>query len=281
MSAALGPVVVTGAASGIGAALAARLTAAGRAVIAVDIRPVPERTGEGAGVQRSLVCDLADRDSIDACLGQIDAPLSGLANVAGLPGSHPADKVLAVNFLGLKHLTLGLHYRLGPGGSVVLVSSIAAHRCPWGEAALESVVHADWGHALTLGLKDKPDGRTAYELSKRLVHHWLPEATALFHAQGVRVNCVSPGPTETPILPDFKTSMGEDRIQVAADTVGRHAAPDEIAAVIQFLLSDQAGWINGIDLPADGGLHTLRAAAVRRTAYTAAGGSAAVGTAGR
>ena len=65
---------------------------------------------------------------------------------------------------------------------------------------------------------------------------------------------VSPGVVDTPILPDFRASMGDAAIDTATAEAGRLAEPDDIAPVIAFLLSTDAQWVNGVDLRVDGGL---------------------------
>jgi NAD(P)-dependent dehydrogenase (short-subunit alcohol dehydrogenase family) len=67
------------------------------------------------------------------------------------------------------------------------------------------------------------------------------------------VNTVSPGPTETPLLPAFEESMGKETLDVVKATVGRHATVDDIVPVIAFLGSPQARWVNGQDIHVDGG----------------------------
>src|SRR5699024_325584 len=70
---------------------------------------------------------------------------------------------------------------------------------------------------------------------------------------GMRTNTVSPGTVDTPLLPDFRATIGEDAVNGAARWAGRHARPADIADVVAFLASDAARWVNGVDLPVDGG----------------------------
>ena len=70
---------------------------------------------------------------------------------------------------------------------------------------------------------------------------------------GVRINTVSPGPVETPILADFEQTMGKDVLDTCRATVGRHASVDDIVPVISFLGSPEARWITGQDIQVDGG----------------------------
>lgn len=235
-------ILVTGAASGIGAALAARLAAAGDTVIGLD------RAGS------DVTCDLADPAAIAAVSQGIAGPLDGIAHVAGLPGTADPQAIMAVNCEAPRLLTEALATRLAPGAGVVVIASVTAARCPLDDA--------DKDRWLARTLAEWPalaDGKTAYEYSKALLIRWVQHAAAAFRGQGIRLNSVSPGPVETPILADFEASIGADRIAAAAALTGRHARPDEIAAVVQFLLGADAGWINGTDIKVDGGYHALRA----------------------
>lgn len=251
-------VVVTGAASGIGAALAARLVAAGHEVIGVDRAPatIPD------GVVR-VTCDLADPASVAAAVDSIGAaPLHGLAAVAGVPGTAPPETVYAVNLLGLRRLTEALLPRLADGGAIVLLSSMAGYRgTATGEEAAALVALPD--DALAAGLAALGlAGPEAYQLSKQLVQRYALDLAARLHPRGVRVTSVSPGPVQTPILADFRATMPS--LDVAAELVGRHARPEEVAAVVDFALSPEASWLNGVDLRLDGGLTALRSATATR-----------------
>ena len=235
-------ILVTGSASGIGAALVTRLRAAGDTVIGLD------RAGD------DVVCDLADPVAIAAAAARIDGPLDGIAHVAGLPGTADPAAIMAVNCDAPRRLTEALAHLLAPGAAIVAVASVTAARCPLNDAAKDA-----WLALAPAQRTALTDGKTAYEYSKALLLRWVQHAAAGLRSQGVRVNAVSPGSVETPILPDFEASIGADRIAAAAALTGRHARPDEIAAVIQFLLGADAGWINGADIKADGGYHALRA----------------------
>lgn len=250
-------VIVTGAASGIGRALVDRLLATepDTRVVAVDRVECADPRVE------TLLCDLSDPDAI----ADLDLPgeIHGLGAVAGVPGTAPAETVLAVNVLGLRTLTLRVLERMSPGASIVTVASVAAHRSSVGHDDVVALLAVRDRTDLRSWLDRVPlDGPAAYDTSKRAVVDWTVAASAALQDRGIRVTSVSPGPTETPILTDFEQSMGVDAIARSASTVGRHGTADESAAVIAFLLSPDAAWVNGIDIPVEGGLLAVRAAAV-------------------
>jgi NAD(P)-dependent dehydrogenase (short-subunit alcohol dehydrogenase family) len=248
-------ILVTGAASGIGAATAALLRAQGIDVVELDVR---ERPG-------SIACDLGDPNDIRRAAEQIGAPLDGVAHVAGVPGTFAPDRVLAINYLGPRLLTELLVPRVRAGGAFVFVSSLASHRCTWPDSELTALAsEPTWEDAFATIARRGVNGSDAYDLSKRLLAFTLADLVAGAAPLGIRVNLVSPGPVETPILDDFRTTMGAERIDAAARLAGRHGRPGDIANVVAFLLGPEAGWLNGVDLVADGGLSALRKVAERK-----------------
>ena len=159
---------------GIGATTATLLQASGDDIIMLDQRP-SDLPGE------YIPCDLGRQESVEQAVAALVGPIDGLANIAGLPGTHPPERILAVNFLGTRALTLGLAGKLREEASIVLVSSIAAHRCSWTDERLQALLDApSWSHTLAEALQVPMNGGEAYELSKRLLNFWLPVATATF-----------------------------------------------------------------------------------------------------
>jgi len=241
------PIVVTGAASGIGAATVARLVAGGRDVIGLDRQP--------ARGCPTVLCDLARPETIDAAVAELPANIGGLANVAGVPGTFPAEVVMRVNVLGLRHLTEALLPRLVAGSAVANVASVAAVRDPAPRDLVAALLATPSFEAGVAWCLDHPtDAPSAYRFSKQVLVEWTLQASAAWRRRGVRVVSVSPGVVDTPILPDFRASMGDAAIDAATAEAGRLAEPDDIAPVIAFLLSPDAGWVNGVDLRVDGGL---------------------------
>jgi NAD(P)-dependent dehydrogenase (short-subunit alcohol dehydrogenase family) len=240
-------IVVTGAASGIGAATAAAFVAAGDHVIGLD------RAGM-AGLGEAVAIDLADAGAVERWVAELDQPIDVLVNAAGVPGTQTPQTVLAVNLLAPRRLTELLLSRLNPGGAVVHVSSGAG----WAwrhemETLLPLLALPDDALLAAAGAR-APEGRRAYELSKALLSLHAVATAPRAQRMGLRVNAVAPGGVETPMLPAFRESMGADVLDWAAAAVGRHASPAEIADAIVFLASPAARWINGVELVADGGL---------------------------
>jgi NAD(P)-dependent dehydrogenase (short-subunit alcohol dehydrogenase family) len=240
--------VVTGAASGIGNAVAERLLAAGAEVVSLD------RNTPTAKVSRHIEVDLANPRSIDAAVEQLDGLFDGLMNVAGIPGTAPADLVLAVNSLAVRHLTEAFFERLAPGGSVTIVSSIAGFGWPARLDAIRDLLATDTFEEGAAWFKSNPQQGNAYNFSKEVSTVYTMTMGLAVVQMGFRINAVLPGPVDTPILADFEESMGKDTLDGLKELLGRHADPTDIADAVLFLACDEARWINGHALVVDGGI---------------------------
>ncbi|MEW9550495.1 SDR family NAD(P)-dependent oxidoreductase [Nonomuraea sp. NPDC050783] len=220
--------VVTGGASGIGAATAARLAAEGAAVLAVDL--APEGRVPGAGYLRG---DVAAEETWErvAAWGPVDVLVSNAA-VAEVAPAHETpveswNRQLSVGltaaFLAARRLLPGMARAPG-GGSMVITSSV---------------------HAI-VGLPGHP----AYAAAKGGLTA-LTRQLAVEYGPGVRVNCVLPGPVMTPAWDrvDERGRAGS----VRATVLGRFGEPEEVAAVIAFLASAEAAFMTGASVVVDGG----------------------------
>lgn len=242
-------IVITGVSSGIGSDTAKLLRLQGARVIGVD-RNDPMLTLDGF-----VKADLSTPAAIDAAIAQLPERIDALCNIAGVPGTAPVDLVAKVNYLGLRHLTLGLLDRM-TGGSVVNISSILGAEWP---ARLEP--HRALGQTASFAdgqawLAQHPvPQETCYQYFKEALIVWTyTQSQKLFLEHNVRMNCVAPGPVFTPILGDFVQMLGQERVEKDAHRMKRPAFSDEVAPVIAFLCSDASRWVSGINLPVDGGL---------------------------
>ncbi len=244
-------VVVTGGASGIGEACALHLAEAGRPVAIWDIdKKGAERVadecaarfrvptiGLGLDVSKSKGFAAALSSSLKA-LGQI----GGLVHAAGIAGAVQVtmlddeswDAVLDINLRAAAILTKELTPSLldaGPGSAIVYISSIEAF----------------FGH----------DFLPAYSASKAGLLGLTRSAAHTLGPHGIRVNAVCPGAVDTPLLAPLLEIEGQRADLERRTPLQRLAVPDDIAKVVRFLLSDEAGYVSGASLVVDGGLTAI------------------------
>ena len=237
--------IVTGAASGIGAAIAAALLQRGATVTVVDVQADPLEptcpTPAPTRPPRRIRADVSDEDAVRALVDETSraGPIDLLFNVAGIGSTTTApdtsvdlwDQVFAVNargtFLLCKHVIP--HMIDAGGGSVVNIASIAG----------------------LVGLRN----RAAYCASKGAVIA-LTRALAVDHVhEGIRVNCVCPGTTDSPWVRRLVDGTAESLDQLRArQPMGRLGTPREIASAALYLASDDAAFVTGSCLVIDGGL---------------------------
>ena len=243
--------VITGVASGIGARTAQLALAQGADVIGVDMKAPVSPAFD------FVQADISTQAGVDGLVARLPRRVDALCNVAGLSGNTGLGPVLSVNFYGLRALTYAVAPKLREGGAVVNVASIAGYG--WRaniERTRALVAMAGFPDIATLAAKHKIDEGYGYPLSKELLLLWTQQAAheAAFKMRGIRVNAVSPGPVETPILQQFRAVLGDARVNSDIDRVGRAGTASDIAPVVLFLASDGARWINGANIAADGGL---------------------------
>lgn len=244
-------VVVVGAGSGIGAATAALFHQRGDFVLAVDVR------AHHTPASQHVCCDLRDAAAITEFTRRVGDGWDLLAHVAGVPGTAPAAEVLTINYLGMRLMTEGMLPRLRRGGAVVAVASTAALGWEQRIQTLDGLLEATDAESVARWQADQDPAFPVYTTSKQAMILYAKRRAASAQAEyGVRINTVSPGPVETPILPDFERSMGKEMLDTVRATVGRHARVDDIVPVIDFLGSPAAGWITGQDVLVDGGFIT-------------------------
>ena len=240
-------VIVTGAASGIGKETASEVRRRGAMVIGVDRNPAPD-------VDQFYHVDLADPESIDQLIEELPAGADGLCNIAGVAPTQPADLVLKVNVLGLQRLTLGMVPKLADGASIVNLASMAGNRWRDNVQQIEDFASVGWDTVGDFAAKHRLDDEArSYFLSKEIVVVWTMQHRWTWRERRIRMNAVSPGPVDTPILPDFIDTLGE-RAQASIKLMDRFGTPEDVAPVVAFLLSDEAAWFRGSNLAPDGGM---------------------------
>jgi NAD(P)-dependent dehydrogenase (short-subunit alcohol dehydrogenase family) len=229
--------LVTGAGSGIGAAVARLLAAEGASVVLADVtldavEALAQELGPNA---RPLRLDVRDEAQVAPAMADLDV----LINIAGIGSTTSApdtplevwENVFAVNALGTflccKHAIPGMAAR--GKGSIVNMASVAA----------------------LVGLRN----RAAYSASKGAVVA-LTRALAIDHvADGVRINAVAPGTVDSPWVRRLVEEAGESLDALRArQPMGRLGTPDEIAEAVAYLASDRAAFVTGTVLVIDGGL---------------------------
>jgi NAD(P)-dependent dehydrogenase (short-subunit alcohol dehydrogenase family) len=243
-------IVITGACSGIGAETARLARLRGATVIGIDRNP-PGLTLDGF-----IQADLGDPAAIDTAVAQLPQRVDALCNVAGVPGTADGALVARVNYLGLRHLTERVLERMPEGAAIVNIASILGAEWPQRLALHKELASVQGFEAGAAWLRDHPvPQETCYQYFKEALLVWTyTQSQAWFLARSVRMNCVAPGPVFTPILGDFVSMLGEQRVQRDSVRIKRPAFPDEVAPVVAFLCSDAARWISGVNIPVDGGL---------------------------
>jgi len=247
-------VLVTGAASGIGLAIAELFAAHKASVFVLDLdaqkaseaaQSIADKTGADA---IGIGCDVSQPESVTAAFMQAGSGLdilvncAGIAHVGNLASTTPADmdRLYAVNVRGTYLcMQAALKPMLAAKSGVILnMASIAA----------------------TAGLSD----RFAYSMTKGAVLSMTLSVAKDYISQGIRCNCISPARVHTPFVDGFlaKNYPGQEAEKMKAlaqsQPIGRMGTPAEIAILALYLCSDEASFLTGVDYPIDGGFFNLR-----------------------
>ncbi len=248
----MGTHAITGSASGIGAAVRRRLEAAGERVVGVDLR--------GAEVEADLGTPAGRTAAVAAVLDRAGRRLDGVVACAGL-GPHVADTaaIVSVNFFGAVAVLEGLREALvATRGAAVAVSSNSA-TIPNSDNAIVAACLAN-DEAEARRLSAEPSGQPAYGGSKLALARWMRRraSSAEWAGAGARLNAVAPGAVRTPLLQAglAHPTLG-DAIRNFPIPTGGFGTPEQIAAVVAFLLGPDATFCCGSVLFADGGTDAL------------------------
>lgn len=240
--------LVVGCYSGMGAATARIVQRLGGQVHGVDYR---EPDDELAGFTR---CDLRDPADIDAMVSSLDGPFHAVFYCAGLASTHPPLDVMKVNFAAMRAVVEGVHALVPRGGAVVVISSLGGLGFADHMPQLTELLGTDGFDAAVSWCERNIDlVGTGYSFSKEAVTVYTMARAVEIIDTGVRVNCITPGTTATPMMPEFEKVAGVEAMRTAEGPIRRKADPDEIGWPLAFLNSDAASFVNGANLIVDGG----------------------------
>lgn len=249
----MGTIAITGSGSGIGAATRTRLEAAGHKVIGVDVRDA------------EVIADLASapgrRAAIDAVRQRAGNRLDGLVACAGVgPQVEPWSTIVSINYFGAQVLLEGLRETLAAGSqpAAVAVSSNSAPLPGVDTPIVAACLAGDEEEARRLVMTF--DGHHAYAGSKLALARWVRRNAPgpAWAGAGIRLNAVAPGAVMTPLLqggldhPAFGEAIRNFRVPL-----GGFGAPDQIAAMIAFLLGPDGSFCCGSMIFVDGGTDAM------------------------
>ena len=245
--------VVTGAASGMGRACIDRVRPLADVVVAVDLT-APE-IEDTVGV----ACDVSDPDAVAALVARVQelGPFRALAHAAGIsPTMADARRVFEVDLIGTQLLLDAFEDLVVPGSAAVCFSSSAAYQiAPYvdddHEALLSDPMAPDF---LDNAAGTFSDSGLAYGVAKVGVIRAAARAAVRWGPRGGRVNSVAPGLINTPMGRQEFEQQPIMQQMLDGTPVGREGEPNEVAATVGFLLSDDASFISGIDVLVDGGM---------------------------
>src|SRR5262245_37210721 len=220
-------VLVTGAASGLGLAIARAAQAEGAAITAIDRVSSP--------FDNSRICDITDEDQVKRALSALPR-LDAVVNSAGIARRAKVDEADMADF----DAVMAVNVR----GAFLVSKYALPHLRSFGG----SILHLSSGVATT-GLRN----RAAYTASKGAILSLTRNMALDYAADKVRVNCLCPGFVDTPLL---ATITPERRARLTAlHPLGRLGTSEDVAHMALFLMSDQASWITGQAIAVDGGFN--------------------------
>jgi NAD(P)-dependent dehydrogenase (short-subunit alcohol dehydrogenase family) len=244
-------VVVSGAASGMGAAAVEVLADLGAEVIGLDRAAIAGR------VTQAIEVDLLDAASIEAAAARITGDVHAFFTCAGLPGPPFSDlDTMLVNFVGGRDLIERTVGKMVPGSSVTYVASAGGIGWQGNIPTFMGLFETDGYAAAKEWLEANPAvwAGNAYAVSKQAINAWTAyRCVGLMRDHGVRLNCTNPGPTSTAMMPFFHEAVGRELVDAAIGPVGRYSSAEEQAWAMVLIGSPRASYVIGESFFADGG----------------------------
>lgn len=237
--------LVVGGATGMGAAAAQRAAALGAEVIVMDHVDV------AYPVARAIKVDLRDRASVDAAIDEVGGPVDALFPAAGIADG-PA--LMRVNFIAHRHLVERMlaEGTLRRGAAICFISSVAG--IGWESnlpTLLDFLATPDFESAVAW--IDAHEGTNNYAFAKQAMNAYVARQAFPFMKQGVRINAICPGPTDTP-LARSNAAVWLSFAQGYRDATGLpHHTAEQMGDAMAFLNSDAASGISGVNLLVDSG----------------------------
>ncbi|AYJ84754.1 SDR family oxidoreductase (plasmid) [Sphingomonas paeninsulae] len=245
-------IIVTGGASGMGAALLAPLAKAGARVVSLDLNEAAGRSeAQAAGIAGFVRCDVSDKASVDAAFGEASALLGGLDSLVHAAGIAPASP------LPKSRLTHGIRYSLSTRAGTMLTNQAAFRLL---SASGGRIINFASGAGVS-GLPNKAH----YSATKGAVIAWSRTAAKEWGQHNVTVNMIAPA-ISTPMYARTRSEMSDERLaaldaRLAADMPidGRLGEADrDLVPLMLFLCTDGARFITGQIFAVDGGLLMVR-----------------------
>jgi NAD(P)-dependent dehydrogenase (short-subunit alcohol dehydrogenase family) len=235
-------VVVSGGASGMGNAAVEILLDLGATVTVLDVKPT------SLPVARYVEVDLRDPAVIEKAAASVDGPIDALLSCAGLPGAPFSNlDTMLVNFVGNRQLVEQLVPKLPAGSAIGVIASSAA--IGWQRQLgpiTELVTTIGFDGALAwLEANEATWTKSAYVWSKYAIDVWVNWWAPDLLQQGIRINCINPGPTDTPMMPAFHARASKEIVDRATGPVGRYALPSEQAWPLVMLCSPRMSFVTG------------------------------------
>lgn len=239
--------VITGSASGIGACVKSRLEDQGFTIIGIDLK--------GEAINADLSTQDGRKHAVNTALEMSGGKIDRLVLAAGLGGHLPNGALVAkVNYFGAVALLDGFKDALAKvGGRCVVIGSNSAHMGVTPDNPIITALLAG-DEAAAMEVIGDIDATQTYATSKHALIRAVRRRSAQWGADGITLNAIAPGITETPM---FRGAADHPIIGKAVDMIPipqkRYATPDEIAGVIEFMLSDPAEYMQGSVIYVDGG----------------------------